>query len=69
MNNRVDAGNTDRGTCLDCYIESFENSLKARNYAASTIKVHRVLVGRLAAMMETVGIVPSCLTIELAAEA
>jgi hypothetical protein len=41
MNNRVDAGNTNRGTCLDGYIVSFEDSLRARDYAASTIKVYR----------------------------
>ena len=68
MNNRVDAGNTNRGTCLDGYIVSFEDSLRARDYAASTIKVYRLLIGRLAATMESMDVVPAHLTVELAAE-
>ena len=40
------------GTGLDRYIESFEDRLKARNYTAGTIKTYRVLIRRLAMIME-----------------
>ena len=52
----------------DGYTVSFEDSLRARDYAASTIKVHRLLIRRLAATMESMGVVPARLTVERAAE-
>jgi hypothetical protein len=40
MNSHNDTAKMNRGigTCLDQYIESFEDRLKARNYTAGTIK-------------------------------
>ena len=40
------------GARLDQYIELFEDRLKARNYTAGTIKTYRVLIRRLATIME-----------------
>jgi integrase/recombinase XerD len=56
------------GTCLDRYIASFEDALKARNYTAGTIKTYRVLIRRLAMIMEERCVRPEDLTVELAAE-
>jgi len=68
MSQQFDAVATDRTTCLDPYIESFEDRLRERNYTPGTIKTYRVLVRRLAMMMEARGIVPASLTVERAAE-
>jgi len=68
MNDRVDVANANRATCLDPYIESFESGLRARSYAAGTIKSYRALIRHLAMMMEAGGVAPSLLTVERAAE-
>ena len=68
MINQFDAVGTNRATCLVPYIESFESRLRERNYTPGTIKTYRVLVRRLAMMMEARGIVPSSLAVERAAE-
>jgi integrase/recombinase XerD len=70
MNSHNDTAEMNRGigTCLDQYIESFEDRLKARNYTAGTIKTYRVLIRRLAVIMEEAGVRPDDLTVELAAE-
>jgi hypothetical protein len=70
MNSHNDTAEMNRGigACLDQYIESFEDRLKARNYTAGTIKTYRVLIRRLAVIMEEAGVRPEDLTVELAAE-
>jgi site-specific recombinase XerD len=70
MNNHNDTAEMNRGigTCLDQYIDSFEDRLKARNYTAGTIKTYRVLIRRLAVIMEEAGVRPEDLTVELAAK-
>jgi integrase/recombinase XerD len=70
MNNNVNtAGTRDgSGTCLDRHIESFVDRLTARNYTAGTIKGYRVLIRRLAVIMEERGIRPEYLTVEMAGE-
>jgi integrase/recombinase XerD len=55
-------------TCLDHYIDSFEQGLVARNYQAATIKTYRVLIHRLGKIMGERGIEPAGLTVEQAAE-
>ena len=56
------------GTCLSQYIEAYVDRLTARNYAADTIKGYRVLIRRLAVIMENRGIRPDDLTVDMAAE-
>ncbi len=56
------------GNGLSQCIESYVERLTARNYAAGTIKDHRVLIRRLAIMMENRGIRPEDLTAEMAAK-
>jgi site-specific recombinase XerD len=56
------------GTCLDRYIESFEERLKARNYSPGTIKTYRSLIRRLAMIMEGSCVRPEDITVELAAD-
>jgi integrase/recombinase XerD len=70
MNNHLNiAGARDgSGTCLSQYIESYVDRLTARNYTAGTIKGYRVLIRRLALIMEDRGIRPEHLTVEMAAE-
>lgn len=66
--NQDDIVVANRATCLDPYVESFEGRLRESNYAPGTIKTYRLLVGRLATMMEVRGVAPEHLTVELAAE-
>jgi integrase/recombinase XerD len=68
VNSQVDVMAAQQGTCLDPYIESFEARLRERNYTSGTIKTYRVLVRRLATMMESHDVAPSCLCPERAAE-
>jgi len=68
MNSQDDVMVVQRTTCLDAYIESFESHLRVLSYTPGTIKTYRVLVRRLATMMEAQGLAPSCLTTELAAD-
>src|SRR5215471_6605798 len=70
MSNHIDIAGTrqETGTFLDQYIASFEERLTARNYKAGTIKIHRVLIRRLAMIMAKRGIRPEDLTVELAAK-
>ena len=70
MNNNVSiVGARDTsGTCLDRHIKSFVDRLTARNYTAGTIKGYRVLIRRLAVIMEERGIRPEYLTVEMAGE-
>lgn len=68
MTNQVDVASNGSATCLDPYIPSFEKRLVERNYKPGTIKTHRVLIRRLASLMEAGGIVPEQLTLDLAAE-
>jgi site-specific recombinase XerD len=68
VNNQVDVLAAQQGTCLDPYFESFEARLRERNYKAGTIKIYRVLVRRLATIIEAQGLSPSCLSPERAAE-
>lgn len=56
------------GTCLDQYIQTFEYRLTARNYTSGTIKSYRVLIRRLAMIMEGRCVRPEDLTVELAAD-
>ncbi len=53
------------GTCLDQYIQTFEYRLTARNYTSGTIKSYRVLIRRLAMIMEGRCVRPQDLTVEL----
>jgi hypothetical protein len=53
---------------LKHYIESFEDRLKDGNYKAGTIKIYRVLIHRLAMIMDERCVRPEDLTVELAAE-
>ena len=68
VNNQVDVMAAQQGTCLDPYIESFEARLRERNYKSGTIKIYRVLIRRLATVMESHDLAPSCLSPERAAE-
>src|ERR1700680_1334740 len=70
MNSDVDIVGMSRGagTCLDRHIKSFEDRLTARNYTSGTIKTYRVLIRRLAMIMEVRGVRPEDLTDELGAE-
>ena len=68
MDSQGVAVGTMRATFMDPYIESFEGRLRKQNYTSGTIKTYRVLIRRLATMMEAQSIAPSRLTIELAAE-
>jgi|SRR5271170_4709278 len=68
MDDRLDGMARKGGTCLDPYIGSFEDRLKERNYTPGTITTYRVLVRRLAALMEAVGVTPSRLSTEIAAD-
>ena len=70
MNSHVDVVGMSRGagTCLDRHIGSFEDRLKARDYKPGTIKTYRVLIRRLATIIEARGVRPEDLTVELAAE-
>lgn len=70
MNNHVNFPSMHGGssTCLDRYIESFVDHLTARNYTTGTIKGYRVLIRRLAIIMEDRGIRPEDLTVEMVAE-
>lgn len=71
MSNEVDiAGNRQEWVdgCLDRYIESFEDLLRARNYTAGTIKTYRVLIRCLGRIMAEHCIGPRDLTVALAAE-
>ncbi len=70
MNNHVYIAGTRHGshTRLDPYVESYVGSLTTRNYTEGTIKGYRVLLRRLAVLMEERGIRPEDLTVELAAE-
>jgi hypothetical protein len=70
MNSHVDVVGMSRGlgTCLDRHVGSFEDRLKALDYKPGTIKIYRVLIRRLATIMEARGVRPEDLTVELAAE-
>jgi integrase/recombinase XerD len=54
--------------CLDPYIGTFEAKLIEKNYKPGTIKTYRVLVRRLASLMDATGVTPSNLTMEMAAQ-
>jgi site-specific recombinase XerD len=68
MKSQADIMVVNRATCLDPYIESFENRLRGQNYTPGTIKTYRVLLRRLASIMETRGVAPEHLTVAIAAE-
>lgn len=68
MNINVRSASDSFGTCLSQYIESYVDRLTARNFAAGTIKGYRVLILRLAVIMEDRGIRPEDLTVDRAAE-
>jgi integrase/recombinase XerD len=71
MKNKIDIAGEHKesaDTCLDRYIESFQERLTARNYKVGTIKTYRVLVRRLGRIMAERGIRPEDLTVELAAD-
>jgi site-specific recombinase XerD len=68
MNDEIDAAGANRATCLDPYIESFEAGLRELNYTPGTIKTYRVMVRRLATMMEAQDLAPSRLSADAAAE-
>jgi integrase/recombinase XerD len=68
VHSQVDIVSTQQGTCLDPYIESFEGLLRERNYKSGTIKIYRILIRRLATIMESHDLVPSCLSPERAAQ-
>ncbi|HEX8595071.1 MAG TPA: site-specific integrase [Pseudomonas sp.] len=55
-------------TCFDPYFPSFESSLADKNYKPGTIKTYRVVIRRLASVMEARGIAPEHLTLDLAAQ-
>jgi site-specific recombinase XerD len=55
-------------TCFDPYLPSFESSLADENYKPGTIKTYRVVIRRLASVMEARGIAPEHLTLDLAAQ-
>src|ERR1700760_3972722 len=66
--NQVDVMVAQQKTCLDPYIESFETRLRERNYTLRTIKIYRVLLRRLATIMESHGLALSCLSPDRGAE-
>ena len=55
-------------TCVDPYLDSFAESFAAANYKASTIDHYRYLAGKLGRAMDAVGISPSSLTPDVAAQ-
>ena len=55
-------------SCLDPYISTFEAKLMEKNYKPGTIKTYRVLVRRLESLMDAAGVMPSDLTMEMAAQ-
>lgn len=55
-------------TCLDCYLESFEKSLSARNYKPATLNNYRCLLRRFGRLFDAEDIAPSTLTPDLAVE-
>ena len=55
-------------TCIDCYFESFEKSLSARNYKPATLNNYRCLLRRFGRLLDAEGIAPSTLTPDLAVE-
>ena len=65
MDEQMDTTASKGKTCLDPYIESFEDRLRERNYTTGTIKTYRVLVRRLAEMMEAQGVTPSRLSTDV----
>ena len=65
---QIDVLVAENATCLDPYIESFESRLRDLNHTPGTIKTYRVLIRRLAMMMEAQGVEPSRLTLERAAK-
>jgi site-specific recombinase XerD len=59
---------SDQTTCLDPYVESFEESLSSRNYKPATLKNYRYLLKRFGRLLDAEGIAPSSLTPALAVE-
>lgn len=59
---------SDPTTCLDSYIQSFEESLSSRNYKLDTLKNYRYLLRRFGTLLEAEGIAPSALTPDLVGE-
>jgi hypothetical protein len=55
-------------TCLDPYLESFEQSLSSKNYKPETLKNYRNLLRRFGRLLDVEGIAPSALTPDLAIE-
>jgi len=53
-------------TCVDPYLDSFAQSFIAANYTAGTIRTYRHLARKLGRLMDTAGIAPSALTLDLA---
>jgi site-specific recombinase XerD len=67
MTNDPDGAAQQSRGCLDPYIGTFEAKLIEKNYKPGTIKTYRVLVRRLASLMDATGVTPSNLTMEMAA--
>ncbi|MET3759386.1 site-specific recombinase XerD [Rhizobium binae] len=59
---------SNRFTCLEPYLASFEESLSAKNYKPATVENYRYLLRRFGQLLEDEGVAPSGLTTELALE-
>lgn len=59
---------SNRFTCLEPYLSSFEESLSAKNYEPATAETYRYLLRRFGQLLEDEGVAPSGLTTELAVE-
>ncbi|MBP2510233.1 site-specific recombinase XerD [Agrobacterium tumefaciens] len=59
---------SNRFTCLEPYLASFEESLSAKNYKPATVENYRYLLRRFGQLLEDEGVAPSGLTTELAVE-
>jgi len=66
MTTRTDISADGSTYWVEPYLSSFEASLTDRNYSPGTITTYRVLVRRLARLMDATGIAPEMLTMELA---
>lgn len=59
---------SNRFTCLEPYLASFEESLSAKSYKSATLENYRCLLRRFGQLLEDEGVAPSGLTTELAVE-
>lgn len=59
---------SNRFTCLEPYLASFEESLSARSYKSATLENYRCLLRRFGQLLEDEGVAPSGLTTEVAVE-